>query len=151
MIATEGTVKGGAYVRAIHAMSQAPVVQQACPLFVPMAEEGLTDGPDRRGGGASLSRSLAGDACRGRARWCWAAPIFRCSKRSSRAWPGADIALVDSAATTAEAVAQLLAERGLARARKKRRSRIAFSPRDASGPFRAGVGEIFLGTRDRSG
>jgi glutamate racemase len=42
VIATEGTVKGGAYVRAI---GQAPVVQQACPLFVPMAEEGMTEGP----------------------------------------------------------------------------------------------------------
>ncbi len=45
VIATEGTVKGGAYVRAIQARKPTPVVQQACPLFVPMAEEGLTDGP----------------------------------------------------------------------------------------------------------
>ena len=45
MIATEGTVKEGAYVRAIQLHGRTPVVQQACPLFVPMAEEGLIDGP----------------------------------------------------------------------------------------------------------
>ncbi len=46
VIATEGTVKGGAYRAAIRAQgSDVPIVQQACPLFVPLAEEGLTDGP----------------------------------------------------------------------------------------------------------
>ena len=46
VIATEGTVNGGAYVRAIHARNRAAVVtQQACPLFVALAEEGLTEGP----------------------------------------------------------------------------------------------------------
>jgi glutamate racemase len=46
VIATEGTVKGGAYVRAIQQRSpRMPVVQQACPLFVALAEEGLRDGP----------------------------------------------------------------------------------------------------------
>jgi len=45
VIATEGTVKGGAYVRAIHARNpNAVVTQQACPLFVALAEEGLTEG-----------------------------------------------------------------------------------------------------------
>src|SRR6476660_9647772 len=46
VIATEGTVKGGAYMRAIHARNpRAVVTQQACPLFVALAEEGLTEGP----------------------------------------------------------------------------------------------------------
>ena len=46
VIATEGTVNGGAYERAIHARNPAAVVtQQACPLFVALAEEGLTHGP----------------------------------------------------------------------------------------------------------
>src|SRR5690349_2800944 len=40
VIATEGTVRGGAYERAIQARSpQMPMVQQACPLFVALAEE----------------------------------------------------------------------------------------------------------------
>lgn len=45
VIATEGTVRGGAYVRAIHALNaQVHVVQRACPLFVALAEEGWTHG-----------------------------------------------------------------------------------------------------------
>ena len=45
VIATEGTVKGGAYVQAIQALApRMPVVQQAAPLLVPLAEEGLVTG-----------------------------------------------------------------------------------------------------------
>src|SRR3984957_831849 len=44
VIATEGTVNGGAYRRAIHTLAPGiRVLQQACPLFVPLAEEGLVD------------------------------------------------------------------------------------------------------------
>ena len=45
VIATEGTIRAGAYAHAIHA--RAPdvwVTQTPCPLFVPLAEEGLIDG-----------------------------------------------------------------------------------------------------------
>jgi glutamate racemase len=43
VIATEGTVRGGAYLRAIHALNPGTqVVQCACPLFVALAEEGWT-------------------------------------------------------------------------------------------------------------
>lgn len=50
VLGTRGTVKSAAYVRAIH--ENAPtvkVVQQACPLLVPLAEEGWTAGevPER--------------------------------------------------------------------------------------------------------
>ena len=46
VIATEGTVKGGSYQRAITRLRpQAQVVARACPLFVALAEEGWTDGP----------------------------------------------------------------------------------------------------------
>ena len=45
VIATEGTVHGQAYQRAIAALRpQATVVAQACSLFVALAEEGWTDG-----------------------------------------------------------------------------------------------------------
>src|SRR5437868_2226821 len=47
VIATEGTVRGGAYVRAIHALKpEAKLEQKACPLFVALAEEGWTDGEE---------------------------------------------------------------------------------------------------------
>src|SRR5215510_6193589 len=46
VIATEATVESGAYERAIHESSGAGRVEvfpQACPLFVPLVEEGETD------------------------------------------------------------------------------------------------------------
>ncbi len=46
VIATEGTVNGGAYRTAIERLSPgARVTSQACSLFVSMAEEGWTEGP----------------------------------------------------------------------------------------------------------
>jgi glutamate racemase len=46
VIATEGTVRGGAYQRAIAAIRpDATVVAKACSMFVALAEEGWTDGP----------------------------------------------------------------------------------------------------------
>ena len=43
VIGTEGTIKSGAYVRAIHAESpQATVTALPCPLLVPLVEEGWT-------------------------------------------------------------------------------------------------------------
>lgn len=45
VIATEATIAGGAYQRAIHAMEpSARILGYPCPLFVALAEEGWTDG-----------------------------------------------------------------------------------------------------------
>ena len=44
VIGTVGTVNSGAYERAIHCLvPEAHVVARACPLFVPLVEEGWTD------------------------------------------------------------------------------------------------------------
>lgn len=44
--ATEGTCRSGAFARAIQARRpEARVEQVPCPMFVALAEEGLTDGP----------------------------------------------------------------------------------------------------------
>lgn len=46
VIATESTIRGQAYHKAIHAVNpQAEVSAQACSLFVSLAEEGWVDGP----------------------------------------------------------------------------------------------------------
>jgi glutamate racemase len=46
VLATEGTVRGGAYQRAIGKVRPAATVSaQACSLFVALAEEGWTEGP----------------------------------------------------------------------------------------------------------
>ena len=44
VIGTEGTIKSGAYEKAIKAISpNIEVISKPCPLFVPLAEEGWTD------------------------------------------------------------------------------------------------------------
>ena len=44
MIGTTGTIASGAYEHAIHAVAPSTrVVMQACPLFVPLVEEGWLD------------------------------------------------------------------------------------------------------------
>jgi glutamate racemase len=46
VIGTAGTVSSGAYVRAISSLAPGiPVIQQACPLFVPLVEEGWLEHP----------------------------------------------------------------------------------------------------------
>ena len=143
VIATEGTVKGGAYVRAIHARSQAPVVQQACPLFVPMAEEGLVEGPIADAVAHRYLDPLLATMPRPRALvlGCTHFPVL---KNTIVKIAGTDIALIDSAATTADAVAQLLTERGLS-CKERSSEPHRFLATDAPDRF-ARVGEIFLGS-----
>ena len=44
VIGTEGTIKSGAYEKAIKAIApEIEVISKPCPLFVPLAEEGWTD------------------------------------------------------------------------------------------------------------
>jgi len=141
VIATEGTVKGGAYVRAIHALSAAPVVQQACPLFVPMAEEGLTDGPIAEAVAHRYLDPLMASLPKPKA-LVLGCTHFPALKDVIARVVGPDVMLVDSAATTAAAVARLLDERGLRACAKPGEHR--FYCTDAPDRF-ARVGEIFFG------
>jgi len=142
VIATEGTVKGGAYRSAIRSLgSNIPIAQQACPLFVPMSEEGLIDGPIVE---AVIHRYLDPLLA--------TVPKPKCLLLGCTHYPalkpmlaqvaGPDIALVDSAITTADAVAALLKERDIAGADGQ--PSLKFLATDAPDRF-ARVGEIFLG------
>jgi glutamate racemase len=141
VIATEGTVKGGAYVRAIQALApDMPVVQQACPLFVALAEEGLTAGPI-----AELAAQRYLDPLfatmprpRGLVLGCTHFPVLK--ETIARTAP--DVALIDSAETTAAAVEAVLRERGLLNGGAGGAAR--FLATDAPGRF-ADLGRIFLG------
>jgi glutamate racemase len=140
VIATEGTVNGGAYERAIRARNpNAVVTQQACPLFVALAEEGLTNGPivalaakrylDPLLDGASPDCLVLG---------CTHFPVL---KETIALIAGPGVKLVDSAETTAVAVERLLNQRGLANTNGARTLR--FLATDAPERF-ARVGEVFL-------
>jgi glutamate racemase len=117
VIATEGTVRGGAYHQAIKALApDATVEQAACPLFVPLAEEGWIEGDVAA---LTAARYLAPLFAREPARkpdtlvlGCTHYPAL---KAVIGAAAGADVALVDSAATVAAALDAVLTRRGIRR------------------------------------
>lgn len=113
VLATEGTVRGGAYPRAIaNIRPQAVVLQQACSLFVALAEEDWTEGPIVEAVGhryldGLFEREPRLDTV---VLGCTHFPMLA---GGLRAVLGSSVAIVDSAATTAEAVARDLERRGL--------------------------------------
>jgi glutamate racemase len=141
VIATEGTVKGGVYVGAIHDLSTAPVAQQACPLFVPMAEEGLVDGPIAEAVARRYLEPLMARLPKPKVLvlGCTHYPVL---KNVIARVVGPQVQLVDSAAITAAAVAQLLEEKDLAATGTPEAHH--FLVTDAPDRF-ARVGEIFFG------
>jgi glutamate racemase len=141
VIATEGTVRGGAYVRTIHALlPQAHVAQAPCPLFVAMAEEGWIDGavPDLVAEHyvTPLVRAQSIDTL---VLGCTHFPLLAAAIAKA-AGPG--VTLVDSAETTAREVARMLGEKSLRREGPPVRPQ--FLATDAPERF-ARVGSMFLG------
>jgi glutamate racemase len=140
VIATEGTVKGGAYARAIQSRGRnVPVVQQACPLFVPLAEEGIVDGPIAEAVARRYLEPLFATLPRPKA-LVLGCTHFPALKDVIARVVGPDVMLIDSAATTAEAVARKLQDARLAGGGGQH----GFLVTDAPDRF-ARVGEIFLG------
>ena len=142
VIATEGTVKGGTYVRALERLGNAPVVQQACPLFVPIAEEGLTQGPIAEAIVHRYLDPLLATVPKPKSLLlgCTHYPVL---KDVIARVAGKDVILVDSAETTAAAVEKHLRELNLETKRSGAPAPV-FLVTDAPDRF-ARVGEIFLG------
>jgi glutamate racemase len=142
VIATEGTVKAGAYARAIHARApQVEVMSQACPLFVPLAEEGLVEGAIVD---LVIHRYLDGLLAKKPHSLVLGCTHYPALKSSIAKFAGPEIVLVDSAATTALAVEARLRADGMLREGPPAPHR--FLATDAAERF-ARVGEIFLGQR----
>jgi glutamate racemase len=145
VIATEGTIKGGAYLRAIQKLNGGvTVVQQPCQVFVALAEEGWTDhavtvGAARRYLDPLFEGSRAPDTI---VLGCTHFPVLA---KAIREVVGQHVAMVDSAETTAEAVAEALAADGMGSGGGGGDAgRIRFFATDSAERF-ARVGAIFLG------
>ena len=112
VIATESTVQSGAYTQAIKkADKSAQVIERACPLFVPLAEEGWADNEVARTIAATYLadvRSKIDTLVLG----CTHYPILR---EVIQETVGEDVKLIDSGEATAREVKSLLKEKGLAR------------------------------------
>ncbi len=107
VIGTAGTIGSGAYQAAILALrADALVVARACPLFVPLAEEGWTDPDDEvvRGVVRRYLDPLAAERIDTLVLGCTHYPLLKAA--IAAALPG--VRLVDSAETVAAEVAALL-------------------------------------------
>lgn len=145
VVATEATVRGGAYQRAIAALRpDAVVVTRACSMFVALAEEGWTEGPiveavihryldDLLSQYPRVDTLLLG---------CTHFPLLMTALRQTIA---SRISIVDSAATTAAALEKDLVAKGLQAVSPPARP-IALMATDGPERF-ARVGSQFLGEK----
>lgn len=147
VIATESTVRGGAYHRAIaRRLPEAVVTARACPLFVALAEEGWTDGPIVEAVAHRYLDDLF-DAAAVETRpdtlvlGCTHFPVLA---PTLEAVLGPQVSIVDSAATTADALAGVLREQGLIRPAGSGGGSLTLLATDGAGRF-ARVGSTFLG------
>jgi glutamate racemase len=147
VLATESTVRGGAYQAAIaRRLPGAAVTMRACPLFVALAEEGWIDGPVVEAVIHRYLDDVFGPHAQGPRPdtlllGCTHFPVL--APALARVL-GPGIAIVDSAATTATALDEVLVVRGLARTADGRPGRVRLLATDGAERF-ARVGAVFLG------
>ncbi len=135
IIGTQGTIKSNSYVDEINRLSSDKTVEvtehgeksfdryfeiktgkmviftKACPLFVPLAEEGWTTNDVARLTAEHYLRGLSDEKIDSLVLGCTHYPIL---KETIASVMGAGVALIDSAESTAEEVRRVLDEKGLA-------------------------------------
>jgi glutamate racemase len=115
VIATEATVRSGAYARAIKELApDAEVWERACPLFVSLAEEGWAETDVARKVAAEYLSDLGGGRVDALVLGCTHYPILR---RVIQETVGAQVRLIDSGVATAGSVEAALEQGSLRRRR----------------------------------
>ena len=110
VIATEGTIRSNAYRDAIHRIDPSiEVIEAACPLFVPLAEEGWANTRVAREVAEVYLTPLLDAGIDTLVLGCTHYPILRATIKEV---VGERVIIVDSAETTAEAVALRLHDSG---------------------------------------
>lgn len=111
VIGTAGTVRSGAYERAIRAIDpDVRVTARACPLFVPLVEEGWLDHPVTRAVAEEYLRPLIDAGVDTLVLGCTHYPLLKpllCREL------GTGVRLIDSAAETAAELGRTLREAGI--------------------------------------
>lgn len=112
VIGTRGTITSRAYNAVIHEhRPDAVVLEKACPLFVPLVEEGWTDDPVSRMTAERYLQPLLAEGIDTLVLACTHYPLLK-GLLSEVAGP--DVVLIDSAESTAEALDALLTDAALA-------------------------------------
>ncbi|PYT04719.1 MAG: glutamate racemase [Acidobacteria bacterium] len=113
VIATESTIKSGAYRKAIEELAPGvEVTERACPLFVALAEEGWAETDVARAVAEEYLRELREREVSALVLGCTHYPILR---RVIQETLGARVRLIDSGEAAAEAVEDLIEREGLRR------------------------------------
>ena len=145
IIGTEATIQSGAYTRALKKLdSKIEVYSRACPLFVPLVEEGWLDNPVVKLTVESYLGSLKQSGIDTLILGCTHYPLL---KKAIHRFMGRGVKLVDSAEETAKEVQTALKKKSLAR--EKGKGTPSFFVTDAPDRF-IKVGQRFLGEKVES-
>nr|BCX00832.1 MAG: glutamate racemase [Bacteroidota bacterium] len=141
VIGTPATVNSNAYARAIHALDpEVRIFSQACPLFVPLVEEGWVDHPVTRMVAQEYLRPVLAEQVDTLVLGCTHYPLL---KGLLQDVAGPEVRLIDSAEAVAERTAALLNEMRLLNP-SRQAPRYTFYVTDVPLRFRT-LGERFLG------
>jgi glutamate racemase len=140
VIGTAATVGSGAYLSAIAEIAPAAhVISRACPLFVPLIEEGWSSNPITRQVAEEYLRELRGAPLESLILGCTHYPLIAPLLQEVI---GPGVVLIDSGAEAVRAVAELLAQRGqLAAGPAEHRFYLSDAP-----PQFGRIAQAFLGT-----
>jgi glutamate racemase len=106
VIGTAGTIRSSAYAKAIKRLNpEIEVITRACPLFVPLAEEGWVDNEVARLTAQAYLQGLREDGVDTLVLGCTHYPLL---KKIISEVMGDGVTLVDSAEETARTVAEIL-------------------------------------------
>jgi glutamate racemase len=143
VIGTVGTIASDAYNRAIQALAPGlPVIQRACPLFVPLVEEGWFDHPATELVAAEYLRELREACVRSLVLGCTHYPLL---KPLLQRVMGPEVRLIDSGQATAVALETILIDKAL-EAPRETKAHHRFVVSDDEARFRQ-VGSRFIGER----
>jgi len=143
VIGTAGTIRSSAYTRAIKRLNpQAEVLTRACPLFVPLAEEGWVDNQVARLTAQAYLQELKDAGVDTLVLGCTHYPLL---KPIIAEVMGAGVTLVDSAAETARTVAGILGQKKMLRPASETGNHHYYVSDIPAGFIR--VGNRFLGGR----
>jgi glutamate racemase len=141
IIGTAGTIRSSAYTKAIKRINpDIEVITTACPMFVPLAEEGWTDNEVARLTAGVYLQGMKAHGVDTLVLGCTHYPLL---KGVISEVMGSDVTLVDSAAETAKTVRAILAQSGELRPLSEKGNHHFFVTDVPAGFIR--VGNRFLG------
>jgi glutamate racemase len=142
VIGTEATIQSGAYTEALKRIDrEVEIYSRACPLFVPLVEEGWLDNEVVD---CTVESYLAGFKRSGIDTLILGCTHYPLLKKAIRRFMGRDVRLVDSAEETAAEVSRVLKEKSLEKERGK--GAASFFVTDVPDRF-IKVGRRFMGER----